>query len=99
MATVAPKRSYAENANQKVLRLLKKFNEDMVVPGSGNHIDLVLEAEGSGYLITSNAGEESRTNNLFRFSSVETLVQFLEAGPLQRLEMVRDSALDSDIPS
>ena len=78
------KKQAGENAMQKMIRLLAKFNDEMVEEGSGDVIAIKLNADGSGLLTLSHA-DGFPPQTLFGFGDATDLVQYLEARPLDRL--------------
>jgi hypothetical protein len=80
-----PKKTAGENANQKILRLLRKLNVELVEEGSGEQIGVTLFGDGAGSLILNSP---SRGRVLFGFTSTEELVSFLEASQLSRMLML-----------
>ena len=84
-------RQVGENAAQRIVRLLAKFNAEMVEEGSGNRIDATFSGDGTGELVLKSPnmlGEEI----LYGFGSLEQLAKFLEARPLNRLVMAVERA-------
>jgi hypothetical protein len=75
-----------ENAVEKVIRLLKQYNEDLV-KGRSN-IEMRLEADGSGKLIHVKSGPRGTDLPIFNFSNVDVLLEFLQADELRRVHMI-----------
>lgn len=74
-----------ENALEKMVRLLKAFNAEVIPEGSGEYIDLVMEATGRGTLVLK--GREPGPFDLFTFKSLDELVNFLLANQMDRIKM------------
>ncbi len=83
------KRFVGENALQKMQRLLKDFS-DQNVAGDGA-IDLLIRPDGRGSLVHMRPidPEDEGEQVIFQFVSLDGLMQFLEASPVERLKMVR----------
>jgi hypothetical protein len=80
---MSDKRTAGENAAQKLVRLLAKFNREMVEEGSGDEIQVQLRQNGSGTLALYSPGIGEQA--LYGFESPEDLTQYLELTPLSRL--------------
>ena len=78
-------RGVGENALQKTLRLLKKFEEEFIEEGSGDYLVLRLHSDGTG-ILTGSYG------TVFGFTSPEELNTFLSGSLALRLRMMRNWA-------
>lgn len=76
-----------ENAHQKVLRLLRSYNREVVPEEQGVRAELILKDDGSGHLWLAN-NDGCINENLFGFRDTDELIQFLEAGELKRTRMI-----------
>ncbi len=82
-----PKRNIGENALQKIVRLLGKLNAELCEEGSGQNIDLVLEATGSGALMLEKGTFPPYP--LWTFEALEELANFLEGSKLSQMLAIR----------
>ena len=76
-----------ENALQKMVRLLRELNQELVKKGEIEHIFEEIDADGSGRLIYFN--ETNTKQILFCFGTIDQLMEYLEAGNLKRILMSR----------
>lgn len=76
------------NKMEEIVKLLKKLNEEMYTEEQreelGYPISVVIRADGSGRLEQGNYPER-----LYQFVDLAELEEFLKAGQLSRLAMVR----------
>lgn len=80
-----------DNAAQKIVRLLKKLNDELIEPGSGEMIMVQTHPTGGGGIRYMAENHESST--IFNFKNYEELLNYLEASPLKRLLLSIDNAL------
>jgi hypothetical protein len=78
-----------ENALQRVVRLLRKANDELVDVGTEEHLYYRMQTDGSGALLLSCEEKGVVKEVIFGFDSPEVLVKFLEARQLDRLLMVK----------
>ena len=71
-----------ENAAQKLVRLLAKFNREMVAEGSGDSIEVRFTGEGDGSLMYFSDHDGT---SLYGFTCLEDMTKYLEMTPLNRL--------------
>ena len=83
-------RKVGENSTQKIIRLLKKLESELVEEGSGNYFDITFESEGNGRIMYF-VGSEQTSYVILAFDSSEIALEFLEAKQLDRLLMIRES--------
>jgi hypothetical protein len=82
------KRVGSENALQKTVRLLGKMERELLAEGTGEQLNLIIRSDGTGH-VSHVPGDHPFSTPVFCFPSLEQLSEFLEAGQLARIEMVR----------
>jgi len=81
------KRTVGENALQRMQRLLKKIESELIEEGSTCYLALSVFSDGSGNIQV--CGGQSIGSTVFNFATLDELTGFLEAGQLERIGMIR----------
>ena len=83
ITTNQPKRGIGENAREQMLRLLKTFEQEVCEEGSGDYLSVTFNTDGGGGSMVASGYA------IFNFPSLDTLIEFLEAGLRTRLSLAQ----------
>ena len=73
-----------ENALQKMVRLLRELNQELVEHGELEQISVTIRANGDGIIFTNYGAKP-----IYEFNELDKLMEYLEAGNLKRILMSR----------
>ena len=81
------KKQVNENAAQRIVRLLAKFNNEVVEEGEGDQVVAKFGGDGSGVLALEKPANQGfgQFCPFYHFTSLEQLAKYLEMGQLERL--------------
>lgn len=87
---IKPKKVVGENVLDKVVRLLKEFNDRNVAEGADAEVELHLSPNGAGQLVyfSQDSDEESV---IYNFSTIAELIHFLQMSPIDQMREIRDN--------
>jgi hypothetical protein len=81
-----------DNKLQKVIRLIKKLESELIPEGSGNYLDITFESEGNGRIMYF-VGQEQTSYTIITFENEDDVLRFLEGNQLDRMLMIRESVI------